>query len=675
MSLFNATIGKAFALISDLLFSIVAWITAQIGYLLDFVIEWLVLDMAEVVNNIGAIDSLWQIFRDLGNIVFIGVLLYIAIRTILDVGNSFNTKRTLVRLVIVALLVNFSLFATKVVIDTSNVVALQFYNSIQVEDCGEGTECNISHFFADATNISSVQSAEAIENEEAIEEANDSNFRITLARILGTIFMLVTGFVMGAMAFLLIIRFGFLVLLMIASPLAFIAFVLPSASSWGNKWLDQLLSQSFFAPALFAMLYVVAALASDLQSGISDGNTNLMEAIISPEGDNMGVILMFILMSFLMFYSLIIAKKIGASGASKTIKVGQQARNWGQAKVTGAAGAAARGTIGKAGTELDKKFASSKYSQTWYGEAIRNKTTQKARKAKFGTEHTSEDIKGKRKSREKRYEKMDILTNEQSTDEDRKKALKELSQNQRLALGPETLKDNAHLLDKNTIDKMEKSDDFSDEYMQEFKEAVNQNLKNVLDEIEDDIDGLTDEQIENYKDSDEYEEKKKHIKGFLGNRSDDQLKNLDQSFMTNSFVVNNMSESQLDKAKKGRSKPDKDAIDEVRLQPMVSSIEKARSGQDPDAVKEYFGGMKKDDIANQIKREIKQNGFDNITQDVIHEIDPKILSEFMSDMKSGTQDQMRDYIRSLANNPENRGDSKIDRAANYLERGPGAAHT
>lgn len=347
LSVADSTLGALLSGLMQFIFVIVSRIVTIIGTILDVSVQYFVLDMAEKVNEIAAIESLWQTFRDLGNIAFIGVLLYIAIRTILDVGNSFNTKRLLIRLVIVALFVNFSLFATKVVIDTSNVVALQFYNSIQVEGCGEGEQCDLSHFFADAVSISSVQSSTPI------EDGSGSNTNVALARGLGILFLTVAGFVMGAIALLLIIRFGVLILLMVASPLAFIAFILPGVGI-GQKWIDELLSQSFFAPAVFAMIYVVARLAAGLKQGIlsEGGDTDLMAVVANGTlEENVGIILVFIIMTILMMAALFVAKQIGAKGASKSIELGQKARNWGQATVVGAsAGAAAwtgRQTIGR----------------------------------------------------------------------------------------------------------------------------------------------------------------------------------------------------------------------------------------------------------------------------------------------------------------------------------------
>ena len=73
----------------------------------------------------------WAIVRDFSNIFFILVLLYVAIQTILGMGHE--TKKVVVNVVIMALLINFSMFFTKVVIDSSNILALVFYNKLDVK--------------------------------------------------------------------------------------------------------------------------------------------------------------------------------------------------------------------------------------------------------------------------------------------------------------------------------------------------------------------------------------------------------------------------------------------------------------------------------------------------------------------------------------------------------------
>lgn len=81
------------------------------------------------------IKPAWAIVRDLSNIFFIIILLYIAIQTILGIGGGGHgggPKKTITMVIVMALLINFSMFFTKIVIDSSNILALVFYNKIDV---------------------------------------------------------------------------------------------------------------------------------------------------------------------------------------------------------------------------------------------------------------------------------------------------------------------------------------------------------------------------------------------------------------------------------------------------------------------------------------------------------------------------------------------------------------
>jgi len=503
---FGGFVSSILAQLAQLIFSAVAWIVAQIGSLLDFTIEKMVLNMADIVEEISAIDALWSTFRDLGNIVFIGVLLYIAIRTILNVGNNFNTKRILIRLVIVALFVNFSLFATKVVIDTSNVVALQFYNSIQVEDCGEENGCNISHFFADVTNISSVQSPAAIEAIENGGSTEDANFKILIARILGIVFLSVTGFVMAAMAFLLLVRFMFLILLMIASPLAFIAFVLPSTSKMGEKWVQALFNQSFFAPILFAMIYIVAVLGLELASGLGGGG-DLMAAILDPDGDNYGVIITFVLMTVLMAYTLVVAKEIGGEATAKSMELGVKARNWGGAKISGAAAAAGRSSIGLGGNAISEsrglKDAAKEGGMRGFGARAALKLSNKAANSSFDARNTrAGKAAGVDDKKQRSGGFREVLEKKKEKREEEKKQIERLSpaekaKAERAKIIKEKVDKNKEKTDKR-IDQEQKeaSTDYNDRKdqlqnwydntknaMQNAEKKTDADLSNVVDEL------------------------------------------------------------------------------------------------------------------------------------------------------------------------------------------------
>src|SRR3989338_10332449 len=81
------------------------------------------------LSGIDAITIGWGITRDVANIFFIFILLIIAIDTILRL-ESYGAKQLLPKLIIVALLINFSLVIAFTVVDASNILALAFIKEI-----------------------------------------------------------------------------------------------------------------------------------------------------------------------------------------------------------------------------------------------------------------------------------------------------------------------------------------------------------------------------------------------------------------------------------------------------------------------------------------------------------------------------------------------------------------
>jgi len=103
------------------------------GELLDLSVQKVVLGMGDLIKNQDAgglntvIESSWKTVRDAANIVFIFGFVWIGIRTILDYGAA-NTKKFLASLIIAALLINFSLFFARALVDLSNILAVEIYD-------------------------------------------------------------------------------------------------------------------------------------------------------------------------------------------------------------------------------------------------------------------------------------------------------------------------------------------------------------------------------------------------------------------------------------------------------------------------------------------------------------------------------------------------------------------
>jgi len=316
------------------LFFLVNWITGILGQIMNWTIEFLILNMSEKINQITAIDSLWQILRDLGNIIFIFLILYAAISTILG-SNEHSVRKLLPRIIVVALLVNFSLFVTQIVIDTSNVFALQIYENISVSGVGDGSSVNISNAIAGQLNLSTIMGDSATE----WFSGDFENGRVAVLRAIGTAVVGILGFIFLAFAALITIRFFVLILVMIASPIAFIAFALPDVE-FGETWMNYLISQSFFAPAMMLMLYLTLYLGKSMKSSGAFADGDISKAISEPSG-NIDILIFYALMVGMLLASLIVARRIGAVGADKAIGGTAAAYGW-----------AGRQTIGRAGNAI-----------------------------------------------------------------------------------------------------------------------------------------------------------------------------------------------------------------------------------------------------------------------------------------------------------------------------------
>lgn len=114
--------------IGGILLKIASLINYLGGLALNYSLWYTVVNMAQHYGNIPTIDSTWSTVRDVANMGFIFVLLYASIKTILGIGS--DVRRLIVNMIVAAVLINFSLFITKVIIDASNVLAVFFYSAI-----------------------------------------------------------------------------------------------------------------------------------------------------------------------------------------------------------------------------------------------------------------------------------------------------------------------------------------------------------------------------------------------------------------------------------------------------------------------------------------------------------------------------------------------------------------
>ncbi len=344
--------------------SLFALFTGVAGVTLNAAVYYTVITMADFVNGLGSILTAWKVIRDVGNIALIFGFIAIGIATILDV-QSYNAKKMLVKLIIVAVTVNFSLFVARAIIDVGNVFAFQFYTQMVqtgvAKDIGSAdvtvTDEGVSNAIMQMVGLQTFYDASTRNDPAQIETLKQNSF---FAFIFGSLLFIIAAFVLFALAFILIARFVILVFLMILSPMGFIGLIVPTLEKRAQDWWRTLIAQAAVAPILLLMLLVSVTLITKSQIfGLSGGRQGGFDAIFNPESSandwllTANMILGFLISMGFLMASVIVAKQMGAFGAS--FAIGASRRIVGVAlspiSVPARAGGswAARGALNKAG--------------------------------------------------------------------------------------------------------------------------------------------------------------------------------------------------------------------------------------------------------------------------------------------------------------------------------------
>jgi len=261
------------------------------------------------------IEKIWIIIRDFSNIFFILILLYAAFQIILGIGHGGGGKKIVASVILVALLVNFSLFISKVVIDSSNVLALIFYNKIECKQTN-GTPCpGEDKPTADfsKTGIKQRDLSGALVSKFQINNfftakffsdlpVDDSNVWLrtkdgkgyTLNNFLALSLIILYGIIIYPLAWIFLVvglsflgRMIMLMLLMIVSPLAFVTASVPKFSSIDtigfNSWIKKLFETSFVATIFMAILYLVyEIMKADIfnNSSMAEKDLDMMQRLL-----------------------------------------------------------------------------------------------------------------------------------------------------------------------------------------------------------------------------------------------------------------------------------------------------------------------------------------------------------------------------------------------------------
>lgn len=226
-------------------------ITKFMGSLLLLLTDVMLIPIASYNNFVGSpvVMAGWTIVRDLTNMFFVLMMLIISIGTILGV-EKFSYRSLLPRLLIMAVLINFSKVIVGLFIDFSQVIMLTFVNGFSAAAGG-----NIIQLFK-LKDIVTVR--ENVEN-------NKDIWDFVGAQLLGLMMVLVAICVVVIMTVMLAFRIVMLWLLTILSPLVFFLSTLPTgkASQAYGEWWSMLSDYLTSGPLMAFFLWLAFSVTAD----------------------------------------------------------------------------------------------------------------------------------------------------------------------------------------------------------------------------------------------------------------------------------------------------------------------------------------------------------------------------------------------------------------------------
>jgi hypothetical protein len=313
-----------------------SWIAKVGGYFLDFFVYYST-NSNSYTNPF--VTQGWGAVRDIANIFFIIALLYIAIKTVLSL-NVTDNKKLISAVIIVALIINFSLFATELVIDASNILAKVFYNNINSVDTrgnaaiGSGGQKSISIGLIDKFNPQQI--AMTVYNQQGV------GYFIFITVLLMAV-TLYTGYVFFSVALLFVGRVISLWIAMIFSPIAFASYSIPfDIPGFGHKeWWKGLLENAFLAPLFIFFLYLIVLFTGFLSSAVTYNNStnDVVQQLLT-------ILIPFVFIVVLLKKSKDLAVKYSGEMGAAISKAGAMVGGLALGAATGGAALAGRGIIG-----------------------------------------------------------------------------------------------------------------------------------------------------------------------------------------------------------------------------------------------------------------------------------------------------------------------------------------
>lgn len=295
--------------------SFLSWVIGIISTVLTYIL-FQILSYNNFINE-DIVKMGWVTVRDLCNMFFILILLIIAFATILRI-ESYSWKKNLPKLLIMAVLINFSKTICGLVIDFSQVIMLTFVNAF-----ASAGSYSLYTIFG-LQNLFSIKTLVKASNTTTSMDAN-SGFAVVGSLVFGLILIIIATIVIAIYTIILLYRIIMLWILIILSPLAFLAMAIPAGAKYASQWTSEFSKYVVIGPVMAFFLWLALSMATTTTIHIDNKYTTNSNEMITTQTAPSGTgsvasepanMKQFLVATLFLIASLMMAQQVGGAAGS-----------------------------------------------------------------------------------------------------------------------------------------------------------------------------------------------------------------------------------------------------------------------------------------------------------------------------------------------------------------------
>jgi len=262
----------------------ISYLIAAIGGIAIAIEAWLVGVMLGINRDIFQtviVQKGFGVTLSIANLGFVLGIIVMAVATILH-SETYGYKKILWKLVIAAILVNFSLVIMAPVFNLGNSFTQYFLNCIDPSvgcnaPAGASALTSMNDFAKNLAGAFNPQDGLAFASSTALSNPNSNfaslggSFSQMIVPIFSVAFValetIFIAIVLAVLSFMLLVRYLYITFLAILMPFAWLGWVFPSIKGWWSKWWEHFIRWTFFAPIVVFFLWLAIITTQAMSNG------------------------------------------------------------------------------------------------------------------------------------------------------------------------------------------------------------------------------------------------------------------------------------------------------------------------------------------------------------------------------------------------------------------------